>query len=158
MQWNFMAWIFDLAAEFGRNQSVADKFRSYFSTQKIFLCDGQYHQCHAQLIEMYGSIWCVVVPDDLSRSGVQSVEDQKLLSDAGIKLYDLLKETTGFRYACVGIEADGIGSFEEVREGLARSDTPGLVIAEGVFSGVKPMTPPEVFIPGYLWWPYSGEE
>jgi hypothetical protein len=152
-----MAWIFQLAAEFGCNRLAADKFQRCFSTQKLMLGDRQDHQCDAQVVEMEGSIWCIVIPGGLTRCGIRSIEDAELLSGAGEKLYRLLRKMTGFRYAIVGIEAACIGSFEEVRQGLVQGDTPGLVIAESAFSDVKPVRPLEMFVQGYLWWPYVGE-
>jgi hypothetical protein len=153
-----MAWLFSLAAECGPEKSGAEAFAQHFKRLSVS-CDGTEHICGTQIYEEDGAWWVVVGPNGVSRSGIRNDEDRRQMTKIGLALYERLRSAPPYRYAIVGIEADGFSSFDDLDDALvdpAKNSYDGLVIADSIWQRLRC---PGIFVPftaGYRWRPFSG--
>jgi hypothetical protein len=110
-----MAWIFSLSAETGPDLANAQRFERHFAGRRIVTELGEY-AVWTNVAGNDGAYWCLVGTDQLSRSGIHSVEDALMMSLIGVELYALLRSAPAFRYALVGVEVDRWVTEEEMRE------------------------------------------
>ena len=102
-----MALLFELAIEFGKNKSIADKAVNHFQGYICKLSDGLESIFKTYRVEDFeGNSWLCIYPSGLSTSGICSEKDARQMSEVGEHLYNLLKTAPEFRYAIVGVEVE----------------------------------------------------
>ena len=109
-----MAWIFSLSAECGHNKHDADAVAKHFDRYTAVLEDGSRYSCSSHVSEIEGAWWAVCCPDGVSRKGVNSVDDERVMTAVGLALYDHLQTAPSHRYALVGVEVDGFREYDEI--------------------------------------------
>lgn len=150
-----MALLFELAAECGDDEdalAVARHFAGWScrsGREAELVCD-------AEAFEIAGASWVRVVPRGFGGSGVNSAEEARRATEVGNQLYERLRTGPAFRFALVGVEAEGVRSYEDL-EDPDEADLPGLVLAEPLWARAGCPEGFEPFAPGYVWRPWPGE-
>ncbi|HNB73233.1 MAG TPA: hypothetical protein PLB32_22045 [Acidobacteriota bacterium] len=150
-----MAWIFELAAEFGTDREAAARFLNHFSTLQWMWSDGSTSWIvpaeHCRFQGEYQRWWCRIVPENLSRSGWGTDAENLKMIEAGIDLYWHLLSAPDFRFALVGVEVEDALTWEDIVNGYI---CPGLVINEALWNAASHPGRFSVFKPGYFWQPF----
>jgi len=149
-----MAQFYELVAEFGQNRTAAESFANFLADKKLEVYDGSIYCIDVgvgnidHVLYPNGSIWGIAIVKDFEFT--KSIEVAHQIDGL---LYGLLKCVGGYRYAAAGVEAECIGSWDEIKLDLERSPQNGLVVGEQMLSNLKLFAEPVLFSPGYLWWP-----
>jgi len=106
--------------------------------------------------------WTVVVPSNESESGVYSDDVARSLSAAGDVLLDRLRSAPPFRFAIIGVEAEGAIRLADFSDTLGAHSTvaegrDGLVVSDPLLATLANAAEFQPFAPGYHWIPYRGE-
>jgi hypothetical protein len=153
-----MAWIFELSAECGDEQEVADGFRAHFENFRCVLSDGSQSFCSTSAHQdSDNNWWACVVPSGLSRNGIRDELEARLMTEIGHLLCEHLRTAPPYRYALVGMESEDFRYFTEPDGDLAKLPFHGLVISHEIWEGLDQ---PAIFVPfepSYVWRPYLGE-
>ncbi len=152
-----MAWIFSLSAETGPDRTNAQRFERHFAGRRIGTDLGEYN-VWTNVAGYDGAYWCFVGTDQLSRTGIYSVEDALAMSLVGVELYALLRSAPSFRYALVGVEVDAWVTEAEMREDPAFiTKMDGFVIERELYKEVGAKGNFQDFTASHVWLPYRGE-
>lgn len=149
-----MAWIFSLSAECGHDKHQAEAVAKHFDGYIAALDDGSRYTCSSGVSEIDGAWWAVCCPDGVSRTGINSDDDKRIMTAVGLLLYDVLKTSPSYRYAIVGVEVDGFRQYHELDSDVTDLDFTGLVLSEAVW---RRLGAPGIFLPfvsGYQWRPF----
>ena len=149
-----MAWIFSLSAECGPNKHKAEAVAKHFDRYIAVLDDGSRYPCSSHVSGIGGAWWAVCCPDDVSRTGVNSEDDERVMTAVGLALYDHLKTSPSHRYALVGVEVDGFRDYDEIDNDVIELDFSGLVLSDELW---RHLDAPGMFVPfasGYHWRPF----
>lgn len=149
-----MALLFSLSAECGHDRHEAEAVARHFDEFAPIIDDGSRYQCSTGVPELGRAWWAICCPEGVSRTGIQSDDDQRVMDAIAIALYERLKTAPPFRYALVGIEIDGFRDYEELNDDVTELDFSGLVLSDAVWRhlGAARMFVP--FAPGYRWRPF----
>ncbi|MGK3202978.1 hypothetical protein [Amycolatopsis sp. MEPSY49] len=102
--------------------------------------------------------WCGVAPEGLSRTGAHTAEEAAAMTEAGRRLYWLLRTAPPvYRYALAGVETDGFRTYAELMAEKDLTRFPGLVVSEDIWAATGGRAEFSDFAPGYRWIPYRGE-
>ena len=151
-----MAIIFELFIEVP-DESHFDAMDSFWSGYTTSLSDGTtvtwdvIQPATKQLV-----MWAA----SLGRSGIESFEHARRLSECGIAIAHRLVEAPDFEFARIGIEVDGV-SREDIVEEYEKDGEPwvpqGTVISESLWRDLGEPTNLARFRDGYYWNKYRGE-
>jgi len=154
-----MAWVFQLAAECGPNKGGAEVISDHFKTFRLVLSDGLESSCSVSLIpDNESNWWCLVTPNNVSKSGVKDEHDAEQLTELGYVLYQQLRACSTFRYALVGIEVELFRLYSELVNEESYMKFSGLVLSQDLWEVIGRPSEVEEFKPGYFWFPYQGEK
>ncbi len=102
--------------------------------------------------------WCGVAPEGLSRAGAPTAEEAAAMTEAGRRLYWLLRTAPPvYRYALAGVETAGFRTYAELMAEKDLTVFPGLVVSEDIWAATGGRAEFSDFAPGYRWLPYRGE-
>jgi len=149
-----MAWIFSLSVECGQDQREAESVAKHFDGYVVVINNGSQYPCSSEVSEIDGAWWAVCCPAGVSRTGIGSDEDERIMTALGSALYDRLKSSPPYRYALVGVEVDGFRKYDEIDNDDIDLDFSGLVLSDAVW---ERLGAPDVFVPfvsGYYWRPF----
>lgn len=148
-----MAWTFSLSAECGTHKESAALLARHFDAFTVQLANGSRHQCRTGIGEEAGAWWASVCPERVSRSGIRDENDATQMTEIGLALYEHLRSAPQvYRYAVVGVEADGFCSIEDLGDQILGVD--GLVVTDTIW---QRLGSPATFLPfsaGYCWRPF----
>jgi hypothetical protein len=150
-----MAWLFSLSAECGPQKERAEALADHFRGLTITIADGSSYPCVGDTFQdADNNWWGRICPDGVTTNGINSVEEQRQLTEIGFALYERLRSAPAFRYALVGIGVDGIREFSELDDDVVTLDFNGLVLSDAVW---QHLGSPGIFVPfapGYRWRPF----
>ncbi len=149
-----MAWIFSLSAECGTDKRCAEAVAAHFDGYVATLDDGRQLPCPAGVSSIEGAWWAICCPEGVTRTGINSSDDERVLTSLSFQLYDHLHSSPPFRYAIAGVEVDGFRNYDELDNDIIDMDFTGLVISEEIWLDHGS---PSIFIPfatGYRWRPF----
>lgn len=150
-----MAWVFELAAEFGTDREAAARFLNHFSALQWRWSDGSKSWIvpaeHCLFQGESQRWWCRIVPENLSCSGWGSDAENLKMIEAGIDLYRHLLSAPDCRFALVGVEVEDALTWEEIVNGYI---CPGLVINQALWKAARRPDQFSAFKPGYFWQPF----
>ncbi|MFJ7215488.1 hypothetical protein [Amycolatopsis sp. NPDC098790] len=141
-----MAWIYALNAECGGRETHARDLARHF--------DG----LRSRVFSHEGAWWCGIAPEGLGERGIESPADAAAMTDAGRRLYWLLRTAPPvYRYALAGVETDEFRTYAELMAEKDLTRFPGLVVSEDIWAATGGRAEFSDFAPGYRWLPYRGE-
>jgi hypothetical protein len=150
-----MAWIFSLSAECGPDIANANTFGQHFNGFTANLRDGSQYPCDVSEFRNEDAWWVRVVPQNVTRRGIENEQQRRELTEIGYALYERLRTARAFRFALVGVEVDGFRSLRDLDEEVINLDLSGLVISEEIW---RRLGSPDSFTPfaeGYVWRPFT---
>jgi hypothetical protein len=161
-----MAYLYSLSTECGPSKSDADSFASYFDGLTFSLLTGTVSKCQNRTFQdSEGNWWVIVMPDNISLSGVNTEPDYFELTECGLRLYERIKTAPTFRYSLAGVEVDMFSTYSEILNSVCTSPNgqkffhnfPGLVLRQDVWQAAERPEGFWTFRPGFAWQPYQGE-
>jgi hypothetical protein len=152
-----MAWIYQMAAEFGDDRSAAEACAVVVDGNRHVVTDGAGFETvvlTSVLAGQSGRWWLVLTPAGLSTSGI--TEAERMTKVGGI-LFEILRHLSGYRFATVGLEAFDFRDLEDLPSIIDSDSLHGFVLSEEVFRALSTPMGFVPFAPGYRWKPYRGE-
>lgn len=125
-----MAWIFSLSAECGLDEDRAQLVAKHFDGLAVILDDGSKYLCSANVFDIDHAWWVMCCPSDVTVTGINNAEDERVLTAIGFVLYEHLKTSPPYRFASVGVEVDGWRDYNEIDSDVIELDFSGLVLAD----------------------------
>ena len=150
-----MAWIFSLSVECGEDLAAADVCATHFTFSSVCSNGAEYpFTCRVSKIGGNGW-WCIASTEGVSKRGITSAADQEQMDKLAEILYRRLRTAPPYRFALVGVEAEGFRSFEELDDDVEKLDFSGLVLSEEVWRGLGASAVFVAFEAGYVWRPFT---
>ena len=150
-----MAWVFSLSAECGPDIANAKTFGQHFNGFTANVRDGLHYPCDVDEFHDEGAWWVRVVPQNVTRHGIESEQQRRELAEIGYALYERLRTAPAFRYALVGVEVDGFRSLRELDGEVISLDFSGLVLSDEIWRGLGSPRVFTTFSDGYDWRPFT---
>jgi hypothetical protein len=151
-----MAWIFQLALEFGQKRCAAMKIVDGFGARENRLPDGLMYKLLAKVEDHdeEGNWWVSITPARSSGEFIDSRDSKALLGMLAKWLYAELLEVSGYRFGLVGIETYRFNTFTNISLLLQERHLHGFVLRSDYY--LQWGKPPgfEPFTSEYMWIPF----